>query len=99
MSPIAEALVGLGVLVALASSVGALLTRDVLTRLHFVTPVTSLAAPLVGAGLAVDAGWTATAAMDLLIVLVLAAAGPVLASATAHARARRHGLATEKAPE
>ncbi|WP_067177633.1 monovalent cation/H(+) antiporter subunit G [Microtetraspora niveoalba] len=99
MNPVAEVLVGLGVLVALASSVGAVLPRDTLTRLHFVTPVTSLAAPLVGAGLAVDAGWSATAAMDLLIVLVLAATGPVLAAATAQARAQRQGLVTEEAPE
>ena len=52
------ALVGLGVAVAIASAVGALVIgADSYTRLHFVTPITSVAGPLVAIGLCIQSGW------------------------------------------
>ncbi|WP_249714200.1 monovalent cation/H(+) antiporter subunit G [Rhizomonospora bruguierae] len=82
---VAQVLVGAGTVVALAATAGAARPRDLLARLHFLTPVTSVGAPLIGVGLAVDAGWHLASALTLLTVLVLTVTGPVLAAATAHA--------------
>jgi multicomponent Na+:H+ antiporter subunit G len=79
---VAGVLVGAGVLVAVASAIGALVVRDVLDRLHFLSPVTSLAAPLVGAGMAVENGWSLASAGTVFTVFLLALSGPVLGSAT-----------------
>ena len=75
-------LIGAGVLVCLLSAAGAVRARDVLDRLHFLTPVTSVGTPLIAIGLAVHAGWHLATALLLLCAAVLLPAGPVLASAT-----------------
>ncbi|MDT7568875.1 MAG: multicomponent Na+:H+ antiporter subunit [Pseudonocardiales bacterium] len=79
---VSELLLGAGVLVAVASSVAALLVRSLYDRLHFLTPVTSLAGPLVGASLAIENGWGTTTGQILFVVLLLAVTGPVLGAAT-----------------
>jgi multicomponent Na+:H+ antiporter subunit G len=96
---VADVLLAAGVLVASASALGALAVRDVLDRLHFLTPVTSLAGPLVGAALAVENGWGATTAQILLTVVLLAVAGPVLESATGRTLAQNRGLVPAEEPE
>jgi multicomponent Na+:H+ antiporter subunit G len=96
---VSDVLLAVGVLVAVAAAVGALAVRDVLDRLHFLTPVTSLAAPLVGASLAVANGWGATTAQILLAVFLLAVAGPVLESATGRTLAQGRGLVPAEEPE
>jgi multisubunit Na+/H+ antiporter MnhG subunit len=85
-----------GVLVAVASAVGALLMRDALDRLHFLSPVTSLAAPLVWGAMAVENGWNAATAGTLLTVFLLALSGPVLGSATGRLVAQRQGRVPEE---
>lgn len=100
---VAGALVAAGVLVCVLAAIGAALPRParmrVLSRLHFLTPATSLGAPLVGLGLAVDTGWHLATAMTLATVAVTAAAGPVLAAATARVAAAEHGLLPQEAGE
>jgi multicomponent Na+:H+ antiporter subunit G len=96
---VSDVLLGVGVLVAVAAAVGALAVRDVLDRLHFLTPVTSLAAPLVGTSLAVANGWGATTAQILLTVFLLAVAGPVLESATGRMLAQERGVVPAEEPE
>ena len=53
---IALVLLVAGVAVIVAASLGALCLSEPLDRLHYVTPVTSLGAPLVGVSLAVANG-------------------------------------------
>jgi multicomponent Na+:H+ antiporter subunit G len=96
---VADVLLVAGLLVAVVAAVGALVVRDVLDRLHFLTPVTSLAGPLVGAALAVENGWGATTAQILLAVFLLAVAGPVLESATGRTLAQGRGLVPAEEPE
>jgi multicomponent Na+:H+ antiporter subunit G len=79
---IAAVLLVAGVAVATVSAVGAVLVRDARNRLHFLTPVTSVAGPLVGLALAFGNGWNATAVEVLVIVVLLAVTGPVLGAAT-----------------
>jgi multicomponent Na+:H+ antiporter subunit G len=79
---IALALSGLGVGVTVLSCVGAVLMRSsVFDRMHFVTPVTSVACPLVAIGLCVEEGWGLTAALLLFIAGLLFVVGPVLEAA------------------
>jgi multisubunit Na+/H+ antiporter MnhG subunit len=82
VNPVAATLLTVGVAVAVGSAVGALVARDLRVRLHFLTPVTSLAGPLVGAAVVVDAGMGSTAVQAVLVVVLLAVTGPVLTVAT-----------------
>jgi multisubunit Na+/H+ antiporter MnhG subunit len=86
---VGQVVLGAGVLVAVASAIGAVVVRDVLDRLHFLSPVTSLAAPLVGIAMAVENGWSLTTAGILFTVFLLALSGPVLGSATGRLVAQR----------
>lgn len=93
------ALLFAGVAITVLSALRALLARHVYNRLHFVTPVTSLAGPLIGAALAVNSGWNLTTAEIVVIVVLLAVSGPVLAAATGRVAAQRDGLVARESPE
>lgn len=84
-------LLGLAALVVVLSGIGLLGARDSLPRLHFVTPVTSVAAPLTGVAYAVDQGWGISAALVLVIVGLVAVTGPPLGAAIGRAAARIEG--------
>lgn len=97
---VALALVGLGTAVIVASAVGAMVTGpDELTRVHFLSPITSLGAPIAGAGVCVAEGWGLAAAEVVLIVFVLFVSGPVLSAATGRLIAQQEGLLEGKGPE
>jgi multicomponent Na+:H+ antiporter subunit G len=81
-SVLAEALLGVGVLLTVLASLAAVLVRTVVDRLHFLTVITSVAAPLVGLALAIQNGLGFTTGQILLIVVLLAVTGPVLSAAT-----------------
>lgn len=89
-------LLGAGVLVAVVSSLGALWMPSVRDRMHFLTPVTSLAGPLVGAALAVANGWGTTTGQILLVVVLLAVTGPVLQIATGRLVGQRGESTSER---
>lgn len=99
MSVVAGVLAGTGVAVAVAAAIGALLPRPALGRLHFLTPVTSIAAPLVGIGIAVDTGVHLATAMVLVIVAVIAGTGPALAAATGRVSAQHDRRVDTESPE
>ncbi|WP_222853387.1 monovalent cation/H(+) antiporter subunit G [Fodinicola acaciae] len=79
---VAAVLVAIGVFVALAAAVTVLFGRTALGRLHFVTPVTSVAGPLIGLGLAIANGFSLTSATIVLTVAIMAVTGPILTAAT-----------------
>ena len=85
-------LLSLAGLVAVLSSVGFLAARGTLPRLHFVTPVTSLAAPLTGAAYVVQLGPGLASGLVVLTVLLLAVTGPVLGAAVARVAAAEEDL-------
>ncbi|HET6794484.1 MAG TPA: monovalent cation/H(+) antiporter subunit G [Acidimicrobiales bacterium] len=93
------ALLTAGVAVIVVSSLGAMAQKGALDRLHYVTPITSLGAPLVGLSLAVADGWGLSTAEILLTVFLLAAAGPVLEAATGRMVAQERGLVPERSPD
>lgn len=95
---VAVLLAAAGVVVVL-SGLGLLAARDQLPRLHFVTPVTSAAAPLTGAAYVVQLGPGLASGLVVAIVLALAATGPVLGAAIGRAAAGEEGiLPDEEAP-
>lgn len=96
---VALALVGLGTALMVASVVGAVLAGEALTRVHFLTPITSLGAPVAGAGVCVAEGWGITSGEIVLILFVLFISGPVLSAATGRLIAQQNGLLSEKGPE
>lgn len=83
-----------GVVVVIASA-GFLAARDTLPRLHFITPVTSVAAPLTGAAYVVQLGPGLASGLVVLTVLLLAVTGPVLGAAVARVSAAEEGLLPE----
>ncbi|HWG01993.1 MAG TPA: monovalent cation/H(+) antiporter subunit G [Trebonia sp.] len=88
-----------GITVTVLSCLGALRARRVYVRLHYLSPVTSIGAPLAGLALAVANGWGLTTAEDLFIVFVLAITGPALEAATGRVAAQREGLLEEDSPQ
>jgi multisubunit Na+/H+ antiporter MnhG subunit len=85
-------LLGVAGLVVVLSAVGFLAAGDTLPRLHFVTPVTSVAGPLTGAAYVVQLGPGLAAGLAVLVVALLAVTGPVLGSAVARVGAAEEGL-------
>lgn len=97
---IALSFVGLGVAVVIASVVGALLMgMDPINRLHFVTPITSVAGPLIAVGLCIQTGWGITAGTIILVVGLLFVAGPVTAAATGRLMAQERDEVDSEAPQ
>ena len=80
-----DVLLGLAVVVALASALGVALMPDVYQKLHYVTPLATVAPVLVGLAILVQSGWTAVAAQTWLTVIFVVMAGPVVSHATIRA--------------
>lgn len=91
-------LLAAGAAIVVLSSVRAVLARGVYNRLHFISPVTSLAAPLIGLALAINSGWNLTTAQILFIVALLAVTGPVLEAATGRVAAQQDDLVPRESP-
>lgn len=88
-----------GVGVTVTSAFAALCLRGVFVRLHFLSPTTSIAAPLIGISLAIENGWGLTTGLILVIVFLLAFSGPVAEAATARVMAQREAVTAEESPE
>jgi len=85
------ALVTAGVAVVVAAAVAAAVAPGAYARLHPLTAMTSLGAPLTGAGVAVLDGGGPAGGLTLATVAVLALTGPVLGSAIGRVTAQREG--------
>ena len=96
---IADILVGLGTLVVVLASIGALRARSVFRRLHYLTVITSVGAPAIGAGALVVDGIGLTGASVLAIVVLLAITGPILGAAVGRLNAQREGVVPVETPE
>ncbi|WP_310962638.1 monovalent cation/H(+) antiporter subunit G [Nocardioides terrisoli] len=99
MHALAVVLFAAGVAVVVVSAVAVLAFREALDRLHLLTPTTTLGAPLVGLGLALDGGWTLPDAAILFSCLVLALTGPVIAAATTRTIVQRRGSVQPESPQ
>jgi multicomponent Na+:H+ antiporter subunit G len=98
MTVVAQVLVFAGVLVVLASAAGMLRAKDLMTRLHLLSPVTTLGAPLIGAGLVLVNGVHLGSGAIVVTVVLLAVTGPILQTAAARLEARRRGALDEDLP-
>lgn len=88
MSPreiIVYLLLGLAVLIVLASSAGILVMRDACQKLHYVSPVAVVAPVVVGLAILVQSGFTENSAQTWLALVFVLAGGPVLTHATIRA--------------
>jgi multicomponent Na+:H+ antiporter subunit G len=96
---VVDVLLAGGVGLTVLSSLAALRSRSVFRRLHYLTVVTSLAAPLVGLAAVVADGVGLTAATVVLIVVLLACTGPVLSAVTGRRNAQRDHVIEVESPE
>jgi multicomponent Na+:H+ antiporter subunit G len=85
-------LLGLAALTVVLSAVGLIRAQDAVARLHFLTPVTSFAAPLVAVAYLVDQGIGLAGGLVLLVVGLLVLTGPPLGSAIARTTAEEQEL-------
>jgi multicomponent Na+:H+ antiporter subunit G len=85
-------LLAAGVLIQLLSVIGVLFMPNLMDRLHFVTPATSLGPAFVAAAIVVEEAFDHQGIFSLLVAAFLLLFGPVLTHATARAaRIRRLG--------
>jgi multisubunit Na+/H+ antiporter MnhG subunit len=96
---VALVLLAVAALVVVLSAVGLVAAPSTLARLHFVTPVTSLAAPLVGLAYLVDQGIGLAAGLVLLVVGLLALTGPPLGAAIGRLAAAELDLLPAESPQ
>ena len=92
-------LLGVAALVVVLSAVGLVAAPSALSRLHFIAPVTSLAAPLVGVAYVVDQGPGLAAGLVLVVVGLLALTGPPLGAAIGRLAAAEQDLLPAESPQ
>jgi multisubunit Na+/H+ antiporter MnhG subunit len=92
-------LLALAALVVVLSALGLLAAPSVFARLHFLSPVTCGAAPLVGAAYVVDQGMGLASGLVLATVALLALTGPPLGAAIARLAAGEADLVPAETPE
>lgn len=97
---IALGLVALGTAVTVLASVGALAVGgDRLNRVHYLSPVTSLGAPLIALGLSVQYGFGLSTGVTLLVAVLLVGTGPIESSAIGRLIAQEDGRIESEPPE
>jgi multisubunit Na+/H+ antiporter MnhG subunit len=89
---VADVLLGLAVVLVLASSVGILVMRDTYQKLHFLTPLALIAPLVVGLAVLVRSGWSENSSETWLALLFVLIGSPFLTHATIRAaRIREKG--------
>ena len=89
---VSAVLLGLAVLIVLASSIGVLVMRDAYAKLHFVTPAALVAPALVALAVLVQHGVYEMTGEAFLALFFMIIAGPFLSHATIRAiRVREKG--------
>jgi multicomponent Na+:H+ antiporter subunit G len=91
-----EVLASLATFIIVLSAAGALIVRTPMARLHFLSPVTSLAGPLLGIALVLQQGWGIASGLVVLTIGLLAVSSPVLESATARLIGLEQGVLPEQ---
>jgi len=76
---------GLGVAVAIMSSIGILAMRDAYQRVHYVTPISLLTPVSIGIAILIQSGWSSRSAQTWLAIGFMAIASPFLSHATMRA--------------
>jgi multisubunit Na+/H+ antiporter MnhG subunit len=89
---VSDVLLGLAVVVVLASSLGVLVMRGVYAKLHYLTPIALVAPLLVAVAVTVRMGFSENTVQTWLTLGLLVIAGPFLSHATIRcARIRETG--------
>jgi multisubunit Na+/H+ antiporter MnhG subunit len=89
---LADVLLGLAVVIVMASSIGVLVMRDTYQKLHYITPISLVAPVLVGLSVLAHSGFHENTAETWLALTFMVIASPVLSHATIRAaRIRQAG--------
>ncbi len=95
-----DILLALAVAVVLASSLGVLVMRDAVRKVHYLGPLSVVAPVLVGLAVLVQSGWSSRSAQTWLAVLLVVTASPYLSHATIRAaRIRTRGDWRQSGPQ
>jgi len=96
---IAVALMAASLLVIALSVFGALMLSWIYAKLHYLTPVSSLAVPMFVAGLVIQTGWGITAGLEIMTGLLLVLSGPVLQIAIGRVQAEHDHVLQPQSPQ
>lgn len=89
---VVDIMLALAVAVTLVSSLGVLVMRDALAKVHYVTPVSMIAPALLAIAVLAQTGYSSRSAQSWLAVLFMLIASPFLSHATIRAaRIRAEG--------
>ena len=92
MPAVVVVLLVVGIALVVFSALGVLLVDGPFDRLHFLSPASTLGAPLICLAVMLDLGMQRTTAKVGVIALVLLVAQPVITAATGRALAESRGL-------
>jgi len=92
MSTVVTVLLVVGIALVVFSALGVLLVNGPFDRLHFLSPASTLGAPLICLAVMLDLGAQRTTAKVGAIAFVLLVAQPVITAATGRALASSRGL-------
>jgi multicomponent Na+:H+ antiporter subunit G len=87
-------LVGAGIAMLVFSAVGVLVVRDPFTRLHFLTPASTLGVPLVCLGVILQEGHSRISLKVAIVAVLLLIGQPAVTASTGRAVAAERGLAS-----
>ena len=90
-------ILGVGVALVVFSVLGMALLRDDFTRLHFLTPASTLGLPIVCLAVILDQGATRISLKVAVIAVLCLVSQPAVTAATGRALARHRGVNDEDA--
>lgn len=94
-----DVMLALALLIVALSTLGAVVMRTTFGKLHFITPVTSVAGPLFCAALVVDSTWGINTGLEILATGLVAISGPILEAAIGRVAAQRMRVIEPEGPQ
>lgn len=88
-----------GVALMVITAVVVMCVRNPLISMHFLAPITSLAAPTIGLAAVLDLGWQISSTLVAVTVLLLGISGPACSAAIARFLAQEDGLVPPNSPD
>jgi multicomponent Na+:H+ antiporter subunit G len=95
----ADVLLAVSLLIIVLAMVGAVTFRTTFGKLHFVTPVTTVGAPLFCAALVLDSTWSIATGLEILITALVMVSGPILEAAIGRAAAQQRQVLEPEGPQ
>ncbi|HEU5033484.1 MAG TPA: monovalent cation/H(+) antiporter subunit G [Mycobacteriales bacterium] len=95
----ADVMLSLSLLIIVLAAFGAVVMRTTFGKLHFITPVTTVGAPLFCAALVVDSTWSIATGLEILTTALVMLSGPILEAAIGRVGAQQRQIIEPEGPQ